>query len=125
MDFTIHICPQVVLVGCETEKSYSNRTKQLLHLGAGKTPITILWRLKLWISRDNLWISRLRCGQVREWREMSASSDPQIWAGFWSPSKMWIRQKTTFPVDKYVHKFLRFSPQEEGCSLTKKAQHPV
>jgi hypothetical protein len=64
--------------------------KFLLHLGAGEASITASWHCGLWISRDNLWITALACGEVPVRLKMSVVPDPHIWARVLTFSKMWI-----------------------------------
>jgi hypothetical protein len=44
--------------------------------------------LKLWISRDYLWISALPCGEVPVKSGILLNPCPHMWAGVWNFPKM-------------------------------------
>jgi len=44
----------------------------------------------LWITRDNLWISDFRCGEVQDGLKIPINTHPHIWTMIFGVSKMWI-----------------------------------
>src|SRR5215208_4794465 len=86
-----------------------------------KCPKTIVWTMHMWISRDYLWISASRCGQVACQAKNSPKRYPYIWPGRYSSSKIWSGLRNDFLVDIAVDKFLRIFPQGEALPLAEKS----